>query len=278
MSVWVARSSDSGVAERRAAAPARHLPRWWTEVVLVLALYGCYDATRGLRRGSASTADHNGWLLLHWESAAHLAPEHVLNHLLGQVPALAVLAAYFYATLHFVVTPGVLVWLYRRHPVNYRQARTVLAVATTASLVGFWLFPVAPPRLLPGSGIRDTLADVHQWGWWSGQTSAPRGLGSLANEFAAMPSLHVAWALWAGWLIARHARHRIVRVAGGAYPILTALVVMSTGNHYLLDVLAGAAVLGLAAAIVSFRSRRVRRPPGLGWIGAASDADLIGRR
>ena len=272
MSAWVASSRDSGVAEPGSATPARHRPRWWTELALVLVLYGCYDATRGLRRGSVSTANHNGWLLLHWEDTAHLAPEHALNHLLGQVPVLAVLAAYFYATLHFLVTPGVLVWLYRRYPGSYAQARTVLAVATIASLVGFWLFPATPPRLLPGSGVRDTLADVHQWGWWSGQTSAPRGLGSLANEFAAMPSLHVAWALWAGWLIASHARRRVVRVAGVAYPILTALVVMSTGNHYLLDVLAGAAVLGLAAAIVlAPRSSR-------GRIGAVSFPSLLGPR
>lgn len=278
MSVWVTRSRDTGVAERGAATPARHRPRWWSEVALVLALYACYDATRGLRRGSVLTANHDGWLLLHWEQTAHLAPEHALNHLLGQVAPLAVLAAYFYATLHFLVTPGVLIWLYRRRPASYAQARTVLAIATVTSLVGFWLFPAAPPRLLPGAGFRDTLADVHQWGWWSGQTSAPRGMGSLANEFAAMPSLHVAWALWAGWLIASHARRRLVRVAGVAYPILTALVVMSTGNHYLLDVLAGAGVLGLAAVIGSFRSRWDWRGPGRGVLGAVPVPYLMGRR
>jgi hypothetical protein len=103
--------------------------------------------------------------------------------------------------------------------------------ATLAGLIGFWLFPATPPRLLPGSGIRDTLADVHQWGWWAGPSSAPRGLGSLANEYAAMPSLHLAWALWAGWLIARHAHHRLIAISGAAYPVLTAFVVMATGNR-----------------------------------------------
>jgi uncharacterized protein (TIRG00374 family) len=216
---------------------------------MVVTLYVGYDATRGLRHGRLSTADHDGRLLLHWEQAAHLAPEHPLNQVLWHVPLLAVLGAYFYATLHFLVTPGVLVWLYRRHPRSYRQARTVLASTTVMALVGFWSFPTTPPRLLPGSGIRDTLADVHRWGWWSGRTSAPRGLGSLANEFAAMPSLHVAWALWAGSLIARHARHRTAKIAGLVYPVLTAVVVMSTGEHYLLDVLAGAALVGVAAAV-----------------------------
>jgi hypothetical protein len=80
-------------------------------------------------------------------------------------------SAYFYATLHFIVTAGVLVWLYRRHPDSYRTARQVLVIATVACLVGFWLCPTAPPRLMPGSGIRDTLADVHQGGWWAGPSS-----------------------------------------------------------------------------------------------------------
>jgi membrane-associated phospholipid phosphatase len=191
-------------------------------------------------------ANDNGWSLLHAERHLHATPERWLNQLLWHLPGLAVPSAYFYATLHFIVTPSVLVWLYRRHAVLYRHARRVLLTATIGSLVGFWLFPAAPPRLLRGSGIRDTLADVHQWGWWSGPTSAPRGLGGLANEFAAMPSLHMAWALWAGWLIARQAKHQVIRILGASYPVLTAFVVMATGNHYLLDVVAGAAVLSFA--------------------------------
>jgi membrane-associated phospholipid phosphatase len=230
-------------------------------------LYGAYDATRGLRHSSVVTANHNGWLLLHAERHLHGTPEHPLNQLLWHLPGLAVPSAYFYATLHFIVTPGVLVWLYRRHANSYRTARRVLVIATVASLVGFWLFPTAPPRLLPGSGIRDTLADVHQWGWWAGPSSAPRGLGGLANEYAAMPSLHVAWALWAGWLVTRHAHHHLIRIGGASYPVLTAFVVMATGNHYFLDVLAGAAVLALAAVAVmplphrsaSRSGRRARR-------------------
>jgi membrane-associated phospholipid phosphatase len=207
-----------------------------------------YDATRGLRHGTLATADRNGWRLLHLERNLHLAPEHPLNHVLHQLPVLAVLAAYIYATLHFLITPTVLVWLYRRHPDRYRQARTWIATLTLGALVGFWLYPVTPPRMLPGAGIRDTLADVHQWGWWQGESSAPRGLGGLANEFAAMPSLHVAWAVWVGVLVALHAQRRIVRSLALAYPLVIALVVIATGNHYLADVIAGAvlaAVTGL---------------------------------
>ncbi|MCW2541790.1 MAG: hypothetical protein JWN95_3515 [Frankiales bacterium] len=266
MTVWLARSDGLIETEAAAASPPsqpRRRPRWQTEVLLVVLLYGVYGATRGLRQATVVTADHNGWLLLHAERHLHVAPEHRLNQLLWQLPGLAVPSAYFYATLHFIVTPGVLVWLYRRHPNSYRTARRVLVIATVACLVGFWLFPTAPPRLLPGSGIRDTLADVHQWGSWAGPSSAPRGLSGLANEYAAMPSLHVVWALWAGWLVTRHAHHRLIRIAGVSYPVLTAFVVMATGNHYLLDVLAGAAVLALASVAVTAvgRPRRTCQQP-----------------
>jgi membrane-associated phospholipid phosphatase len=239
----------------------RPRPRWWSELLLVLGIYAAYDVTRDLRHTSTTVADHHARLILRWERDAHLAIEHPLNHALDHLPVLAVLAAYFYATLHFIITPAVLVGLYRAHPDVYRSARTWLATATVSALVGFWLFPVTPPRLLPGSGIHDTLADVHQWGWWSGQTSTPSGTGNLVNEFAAMPSLHVAWALWSGWLIARYAQRGWVRVLGAAYPMLTALVVLSTGNHYLADVLAGAALIVITAATTTSRPRLGRDTP-----------------
>ena len=238
---------------RSSPRPARLTPRWWTEVGLVLAIYVAYDATRGLQHTRINTADHNGQLLFRWEHELGLSPEHALNQALHHLPALAVLAAYYYATMHFIVTPAVLVWLYRSHPRRYRQARTWLATATVTALLGFWLFPVTPPRMLPRSGIRDTIADVHQWGWWSGHTSAPRGMGSLVNEFAAMPSLHVGWALWAGWLIARHAQRHWLRGLGVIYPFATTIVVLSTGNHYLADAVVGAALIALAGAATSIR-------------------------
>jgi len=229
-------------------------PRWWAEWLLVGLLYAVYDTTRGLQRGWTAIADHNGRSIFRWEHTVHFAPEQPLNQVLHKLPVLAVLAAYFYATLHFVVTPAVLIWLYRMHPERYRDARTWLAMATMSALIGFWLFPATPPRLLPHAGIHDSVADVQQWGWWSGETSAPHGLGGLVNEYAAMPSLHVGWALWSGWLLYRHARRRTVRIVGLAYPVLTTLDVVATGNHYLADAIAGAALIAFFGAL----QRRIR--------------------
>ena len=136
-------------------------------------------------------------------------------------------------------------------------------------LVGYLLLPTAPPRMLVQSGLRDTLADTQSWGWWGGEGSVPRGLGALTNQFAAMPSLHVGWAIWCGVLIAVYARSRWVRMLGVAYPITTTLVVMATGNHYLLDAVAGAVTMAAGALLATALPRRGVAMP------SASEPELL---
>ncbi|MGN6607369.1 MAG: phosphatase PAP2 family protein [Jatrophihabitans sp.] len=96
------------------------------------------------------------------------------------------------------------------------------------------------------------MARFASWGWWSDHGSVPRGFSKMTDQFAAMPSLHVGWALWAGWFLFRLGRRRVTRVLGACYPVGTALVVLGTGNHYLLDVIAGAATMVVAAAAASW--------------------------
>jgi hypothetical protein len=236
------------------------VPRWWVEIALILGLYVAYEATRGLQSANVPDAERTGWALLRWEERWHLAIEAPLNAGLRHLPVVEVAFGYFYATLHFIVTPAVLIYLYRRRPDTYRSARTALGLATAAALVGYFLFPTAPPRLLSGSQFTDTMAAVSSWGWWGGEGSAPRGLGGLTNQLAAMPSLHVGWALWSGWCLARYARTRKVRVLGVVYPLLTTLVVMSTANHYLVDALAGSLVVITGwMAVVAARTLRTQR-------------------
>jgi len=210
----------------------------------VAVLYLAYDGSRLLVGGSLGDAREDAAELLDIERWAHLSPEHWLNRLFTSSSPLAVPADYMYATLHYLVTPAVLIWLWRRHHAHYRRARTWLAVATVLGLVGFTLFPTAPPRLLDASyGFTDVMSLHASIGWWGADAGAPRGLGSMTNQFAAMPSLHVGWALWCGAQLVRHARLGPLRVAGALYPVVIALVVMGTGNHYLLDCLAGAALM-----------------------------------
>jgi len=229
---------------------------WWREILLIGILYGAYEISRGLGDVKMTSALKNGRAILHLEQVWHLAPERVLNGALEHATFIAVAASYFYSLMHYIVTPVVLVWMYRKHKDHYGQARTALAISTAVGLVGYLLLPTAPPRMLKNSGLRDTLADTSHWGWWGGEGSVPRGFGSFTNQFAAMPSLHVGWALWCGVLIAIHARRRWVKALGVAYPVMTTVVVMATGNHYLLDAVAGALVMATGALLSSALPKR----------------------
>ena len=233
----------------RAVAVARRY-LWWRELLFAVALYGVYDAIRGVIDGSTVRAQRDGHDLLTIERLLHVDPERFLNHSLDHLAALAVPACYFYATLHFLVTPGVLIWAYCARPAAYQEARSVLAVVTLGALAGFWWFPTAPPRLLAGARFQDTLAHFSAWGWWGSDASVPAAAQAIANQYAAMPSLHLAWATWCGATVYGLTRRRAVKVAAVSYPVLTALVVLGTANHYLLDVLAGVALWAAARGLV----------------------------
>lgn len=237
-------------------------PAAWAEVALIAVLYVGYSLSRTLVDADPAAAVENGQLLLTAERAVGLDVERSLVDWLVASTTLSVLAGYLYAALHYTVTPAVLVWLYCRRPDQYRGARLVLFAATAVALVCYFWVPTAPPRLLPDA-YPDVLALTAQWGWWGAEASAPRGLGSLTNQYAALPSMHVGWAVWCGVVLAVLARTRTMRVVGVGYPLLVTLIVVATGNHYLLDAVAGAAlVLGFAALaalaprLAPVRSRR----------------------
>ncbi|MGI5139780.1 MULTISPECIES: phosphatase PAP2 family protein [unclassified Streptomyces] len=220
-------------------------PRWWTELPLILLVYASYSAGRLLARGDVDDAVEHGKSILHLEKVLRINAENPLNRLFTREPWLGIPADFWYASLHYLVTPVILVWLFRRRSEHYRAARTWLMTSTFLGLIGFTLTPTCPPRLLSAAhGFVDTMAQYSSYGWWAGDASAPRGLGGMTNQYAAMPSLHVGWALWCGVMLWRHGRTRWAKVAGVAYPALTAIVVMGTGNHYLLDAVAGIAVMG----------------------------------
>ncbi|GAA3870485.1 phosphatase PAP2 family protein [Streptomyces sedi] len=238
-------------------------PRWWTELLLILVAYGAYSGARLLARGDVTTAVENGLSILRLERALWLHAEEPLNELFTQEPWLGIPSSFAYASLHYLVTPLVLLWLYHQRPARYRLMRTWLLISTMMGLVGFTLMPTSPPRLLPGGhGFVDSLAQYSDWGWWADEASAPSGMGDLTNQYAAMPSLHVGWAVWCGvalWHFGRHSRW--LRAAAVGYPLITVMVVMGTANHYFLDAVAGVTVmvagllLARPALLVSARIR-----------------------
>ncbi len=213
------------------------------ELILLSVGYGLYTLTRDLAPARRQAAFADAAAIRTIEGWLHIAVERQANIWLTLHPVLATLADYYYATFHFIAVIAMLVWLYWRRPALYRRARAVLVAATLIALAVFWLFPVAPPRLLPG--YVDTLVVRHTWGSWG-----TAGVATLANPYAAMPSLHTAWAAWTAAALMVAVRRPTIRVAAAAYPLLTIAVIVATANHFLLDAVGGLVVLAVSAGAV----------------------------
>jgi hypothetical protein len=244
-----------------AASPTTGAPVWARaarELVLIGLLYVAYSGVRLLADTHVAAAVDRATSLLHVERLLGLDVEGALNHVIAQTTWLGVGMSYWYSLLHYVVTPAVLVWMFWRHRDAYPRVRNALILASAVALLGYLLLPMAPPRLM-ASGYVDVLAQTAQYGWWSDHASAPVGLGGLTNEFAAMPSLHVGWAVWVAWAIAARTGWW-GRALAITYAVGTTVVVIGTGNHWLLDAVAGAALMGVAIVVTG---RVGRRSPGL---------------
>lgn len=232
-------------------------PAWWREVLLVAVVYGLYTLTRNTLPAHEARARANALDLLRLEQRLHLDIEQGLNSAIaghGTNP-LSVVFGYVYSTSHFVVTLAVLLWLYVARPRSYGRARTALLVATVVSLLGFWLCPLAPPRFFPELGFVDTIVRDGTWGSWGSNA-----VTAISNQYAAMPSVHVAWSLWSAAVVIMLVRSRWLKVVAAAYPVLVFFVIVGTGNHWTLDAAGGlvAAGLGAAAALLLDRLRRRR--------------------
>lgn len=240
-------------------ARSRVRPRWWLELLIIIIGERIYEYIRNLVPTNQSRAESRGWDIERLEQALHLNFGLSLNRFVGRHEPIAQIMNYYYATLHFTVTGGILIWLFVARPAWYRQMRTILVFTTILGLIGFYLYPLCPPRLLPGGGYIDTVVHYKTWGSWADPTIATH-----SNQYAAMPSLHIAWAIWCGYVLHRISQRQWVMTLAVVYPLLTLMVIISTANHYLLDAVAGAAVFVAAVALermlraarASWRSRR----------------------
>jgi len=212
-------------------------------------LYAGYSLARNLVAHEVDGARSRAYDVLHLERVLHLDVEAAANNWLTAHLAVAVTASFWYATLHFIVTPVVLVLLWLRAPrPTYRLLRNTLVVATGLALIGYATYPLMPPRMLPS--YTDTMSQTASYGWWGADASAPRGLGGLTNQFAAMPSMHLGWAVWCALAASMLLSGRRWRHLVWLYPLGTLAVVVGTANHYVVDGIAGAAlVLGVFAVL-----------------------------
>ena len=227
--------------------PAR-VPRlyWWREVLYVLAFYGVYTLVRnkGLRASGKLQAFHNAKRVIRAEQLLWLYHEHRIQQAFLSWRSFIGFWNVFYGTAHFVVTVFALVYMFRKMAGRYPLWRNTLACTTGLALIGFAFFPLMPPRLLatvPGThyGFVDTLDVVRVF--WSFDSGA---MQKISNQYAAMPSLHFGWSSWCACVLVPAIRPRWGKVLMAAYPFITLFGIVVTANHFILDAVGGAAVLG----------------------------------
>ena len=246
--------AGSETSEGRSGSGSLH---WWSEVLIILAFYGVYTLIRNqfgsdLGTSVKQAAIDNARDVIAWERAVHLFGEKGIQDLFIDWDPFIQFWNFFYGFCHFGATIGVMVLLFVRHPVRYGVQRTILGFTTALALIGFACYPLMPPRLLNDCGpfgacdsnfsYVDTL--VNPGGFWSFNSSA---MMEISNQYAAMPSLHIAWAVWCTVAALPVLRRRWARLAMLAYPWLTLFAVMVTANHYWID-----AVGGLMAVMVAY--------------------------
>lgn len=226
------------------SAEARLLPQGPVDVVRQLALFAAayygYRIVRGAVDGKATTAFENARDLISIERSLHLFVEPSVQAWATSTGFLVDFASWMYINSHFVVTFGALAFIYLFRNEHFYFVRNMFMIAMGIALVGYIVFPTAPPRFFPEWGFADSVSD------FTGVKPDSVTVNALFNPFAAVPSMHVAFALMIGVSLARLTKPRPLRVLWYCYPFVVTFVVIATGNHFWLD-----AVLGAATAAVS---------------------------
>ncbi|MGI5370306.1 bifunctional glycosyltransferase 87/phosphatase PAP2 family protein [Streptomyces iakyrus] len=218
-------------------------PNLLLELLLLRVTYAAYSqvrlaATGGSNSAGRAEAEEHGMQVHDLERTLRLDVEHWVNHTVAGIGWLREFLDQYYTSFHFVVPLAVLAVLYWRRPADYRWARSALGFATLLALVGFWLYPLAPPRLMPTLGFIDTVHGVQDFSRPDYGT-----LTALTNQYAAMPSLHFGWSLWCGVVIAVLASRWWMKALGLLHPLCTASAIVATANHWVLDAAGGAVVV-----------------------------------
>ena len=225
---------------------ARVLPHGWLDVLRQVLLFGlaylAYRLVRGLVENDANAAFAHARDLISLERTLHLFIEPSVQTWASGSHFVMALASWLYVNAQGSVTIAALLYLYLRHNRNFYFVRNMFMIAMAIALVGYTVFPTAPPRFMPEWGFIDTVSDFTPVN--VSHTSA--SMSALFNPYAAVPSMHVAFALMIGWPLARLARHRIVSALWLLYPLLMTFVIVVTANHFIFD-----AILGALTAVAS---------------------------
>lgn len=248
-------STSNALAPRLRRAFSLQGTRWWAEALMAVVAYELYDAVQARTSGDRRQARLHALEIERVEKRLHIWVEPALNRFATVHGWIGLSAGYYYALAHVLVTACALLFLWKRRRSAYAGLRNSLVLMSCVALVVFWRWPVSPPRIAV-AGLTDTLTRNDILG-------AAHVHGGLVNLYAAMPSLHVAWATWCACAIVITSRGSWRHVAW-LYPIATTLVVIATANHYVLDVVAGAALAGISVAVAArgsnWAAARMDRP------------------
>lgn len=228
----------------------------WTgrQAVIVIVAIGLYFSVRGLTVGSYDVALAHAHALVDLERDLGIYVEPRLGSLVADSETLATLANWIYIWGHWPVIVVTMIWLAMYHRHHLLRLRDAMIISGILGMLIFASYPLAPPRLA-GLGITDTITERSR----SYRVLQPP---AFVNQYAAMPSLHAGWDLLVGIAIASAATHRAVRLVGVVLPALMMLSVVVTGNHYVLDVVAGIALVLLGhLAARKLDARRARLVP-----------------
>jgi hypothetical protein len=238
------RMPDHSRGWRRVAVPGER-PRPLLELVVIAIMFGAYKLGRVLAAKHVGTAFDNGYVVWDLERLLRLPNELSVQALMLHNTIVIKSANVYYAAVHFPATAAFLIWLYLRRPGDYLWVRRTLALLTASGLLVHLAIPVAPPRMLASLGFVDTAAV------YGPAVYGPPNQNTLADQYAAMPSLHIGWAVMVaiGIIATTRTRWRWLAVL---HPIATTLVVVGTANHFWLDGMVALSLL--AASLIVVRS------------------------
>ena len=241
--------------------------RWWVEILVIAVFYGIYSLIRNqfgsdtvaqsaeILTGAAKDAYENAKDVIAVERFFGLFQEHRIQDIFLDWTWFISFWNVFYGFFHFAITTAVLVWLYVRFPKDFARWRTIGLITTGLGLIGYALFPLMPPRLL-GAEIAELGASMDPYGFvdtvkneegkfWSLWSYNSGTFQSISNQYAAMPSLHFAWAGWCTMILYPRMKHTATKVLAVAYPVAVLFAIVVTANHYWLDAVGGLGALAI---------------------------------
>jgi PAP2 superfamily len=221
------------------------------QVLLVASGYYAYRLTRGFVDDpmSAVVAFQHARELITIERSLHVFVEPHIQAFAERVPGLDSGAAWVYLNAQTTVTLAALIWIYLRHNSSFYFVRNMFMIAWLLAIVGYMAFPTAPPRFFPEWGFHDTIAQ------FTGVSHDSVAVNALLNPYAAVPSMHVGFALMIGVPLSRLSARRVTRVAWMLYPVLVTFVIVATANHFFADAFLGALTVGAAAWAAAWLGR-----------------------